>query len=382
MADTAEVVIIGGGVVGASIAYHLAKRGCQDILLVEKDSLASGSTGKGAGGMRQQFSSEINILLSIQSLAFFRRFEEETGYSADLRQYGYLILATTEEEWQAFQHNVALQRKLGVEVHLFSPQQVREMIPSLNVEDLKGATFCPTDGYADPYAVTQAFAAAARRLGTRIEEGREVTGVKIKAGKVRGVMTNRGDIDAPVVINATGPYAALTGRMAGLELPVQPSRRHIFVTAPTDALGREVPLVIDFHTGFWFRREGASLVFGMRNPLEPPSFNTSVDWGFLPTLAQKAAHRLPLLSEAGIMRAWAGLHEDTPDYHALLGEDEEVKGFYYAVGFSGHGFMHSPATGSLMAELVLGGKTSLDISSLSLRRFQQPGQLQPEGNFI
>jgi sarcosine oxidase subunit beta len=383
MDKAAEVVIIGGGVIGASVAYHLAKRGCRDVVVLEKDRLGCGSTGKCPGGIRQQFSTPINVMLSLESVKFFEHFEEETGSPADFHQRGYLILATTEEELEQFQQNVALQRRLGLEVSLLSPHQVKEMLPQLNVRDILGATFCPTDGYADPYAVTQGFASAAKSMGIRIYEQTEAVGVKIRGSKIQGVMTTGGEISTSIVVNAAGAHAALVAQMVGRDLPIRPSRRHVFVTTPLEGMPDDCPMVIDFHTGFWFRKEGPGLLLGMRNPDELPGFDTSVDWSFLPTIARFASHRLPLLKDAGIIRGWAGLHEDTPDYQAILGEVPGVERFICACGFSGHGFMHSPAAGRLVAEIVINSKDlDVDISALAPDRFEKQRLPPKEKNFI
>lgn len=377
----AEVIVIGGGVIGCSIAYHLAKLGCRDVAVLERHYIGSGSTEKCPGGIRQQFSTEINVKLSMESVKFFERFEEETGHTPDFRQHGYLMLATTEEEMEMFRQNVALQREIGLEVYFLSPQEVKEIVPQLNIDDILGATYCPSDGYADPYSVVQGFASTAKRLGVKIYEQVEVIGIKVKGERVQGVLTTESEFEAPTVVNAAGAYAAQVGRMAGLSIPVRPSRRHIFVTTPLNGIPKGSPMVIDFHNGLWLRREGPGLIFGMRNPKEPEGFNTSIDWEFLTTIAEAASHRLHLLSrDTGIMRGQAGLHADTPDYHAILGKASAIQGLFLACGFSGHGFMHSPAVGRLMAELIL-GKEPLSLLSLSLDRFK--GQAyQKEGSFI
>jgi len=367
-----DVIIIGGGVIGCSIAYHLAKLGYGDVVVLEKDTIGSGSTAKCPGGIRQQFSTETNIKLSMESVKFLEHFEEETGYPADFRQYGYLMLAANEEELELFRQNVALQRKLGLKVYLFSPQQAKEMMPQLNVEDIVGATYCPTDGYADPYSVVQGFASAAMRLGVKIHEKTQVFGIKVAEGRMRGVLTTQGRFEAPITVIAAGAYAGQVGKMVGIDIPIRPSRRHVFVTTPLDEIPKKSPMVIDFHTGFWFRREGASLIFGMRKPSEPEGFNTTVDWGFLPALGEVACQRLPTLSSTGVMRAQAGLHADTPDYSAIIGNLPDIEGLYLACGFSGHGFMHSPAVGKAVAELILGAEaSSSDIPSLPLDRFEK-----------
>ena len=383
MPDTAGVVIIGGGVVGTSIAYHLAKMGCRDVVLLEKDRLGEGSTGKCPGGIRQQFLSELNIRLSMASVDFFRNFEEEIGYPADFRQCGYLILATTPVQLEAFRNGVVLQQKLGINVSLLSPQEVQDFMPQLNVADILGGTFCPTDGYADPYQVVQGFASRARELGVTIRQETKATGIIIKSGKVKGVTTPIGTIQTENVVDAAGPYATLVAGMADLEIPVHPYRRHVFFTGDVNEIRAFSPMVIDFATGFWFRKEANSCLMGMRNPDEPSSFNTATDWGFLPTLGETACHRVPLLGNTGIARGWAGLHSDTADRNPILGRVDEVAGLVLAAGFSGHGFMHSPMVGKLVAELILHGETpSLDISALSLDRFRHGRVIPGEGMFI
>ncbi|MCJ7654167.1 MAG: FAD-binding oxidoreductase [Dehalococcoidia bacterium] len=373
MGKSTEVIIIGAGVIGCSIAYHLAKMGCHDVIVLEKSYIGSGSTEKCAGGIRQQFATEVNIKLSMESVKFFERFEEETGYTADFRQYGYLMLATTADEVKQFKGNVALQQKLRVDVRLISPQDARKILPQLNVKDVLSATFCPTDGYADPYSVVHGFARAAKSLGVKILEGTPITDIILERDKVTGVVTPGGRYYAPVVVNATGPWAKEIGRMLGIDIPVAAHKRHIFVTEPVKELQKNLPMIIEFKNGFWFRREGKCLVFGMRNPDETESYDISIDWEFFSAhLAVVASNRLPLLNNVGIMRAQAGLHEDTPDANAILSTVPEVEGLYLACGFSGHGFMHSPAVGRIMAELILGKGSALPgISPLSLQRFGQ-----------
>ena len=367
--DTIEVIIIGAGVIGCSIAYHLAKMGCHDVTVLEKNFIGSGSTERCAGGIRQQFSTEANIKFSVESVRLFERFEEETGHPADFRQNGYLMLATTEEELDIFRQSVALQRSLGVEVNLLSPQEAREIVPRLNIEDVLSATYCSADGYADPYSVVQGFAFAARRLGVKIYQETEVTGIR-RTGRTWCVTTVKGELRSPAVIVAAGAWTGQIGKMVGTNIPVHPSRRHIFVTTPLQEIAKDAPMVVEFHNGFWFRREGPGLIFGMRNPEEPEGFDTGVDWGFLPIIAEAASHRLPFLSDIGVGRAQAGLHEDTPDANAIIGKVPGMKGLYLACGFSGHGFMHSPAVGRMVAELVLEKSSASELLPFTLERFK------------
>ncbi len=367
----ADIVIIGAGAVGCSIAYHLAAMGCRNVLVLDKDRIGEGSTAKCAGGIRQQFSTETNIRLSMESVRFFEHFEEITGHPADFRQHGYLMLATTESCLETFRQNVATQRKMGLRVELLCPRDVNDIVPQLNVGDVLGATYCARDGYADPYSVVQGFAAAARGRGVRFQEDAEVKSIIVTQGRIGGVVTTKGAFPAPVVVNAAGAYAGMVGRMVGLDIPVHPSRRHIFVTAPVAEVRQDAPMVVEFENGFWFRREGPSLIFGMRNPEEREGFDIAVDWAYFPKLAGVAVHRLPLLETTGIVRGQAGLHEDTPDDNGIVGKVPEIGGLYLACGFSGHGFMHSPAVGRLMAELILRGDADREVlSDLSLDRFR------------
>jgi sarcosine oxidase subunit beta len=373
--ERADVVIIGGGVVGTSTAYHLAKLGCRDVILLEKEiGLGMGSTGRSVGGIRQQFSTPTNIRLSMDSVKQFHRFAEELDVPARFHWVGYLFLISTDEDWEAFQRNVALQRSLGVkEVQLLSPEEVLDLVPQLNVEDLRGATFCPTDGFGDPYEVCMGYAEGAKRLGVRILLETEAVGIRVEKGRVRAVQTSKGEIETRWVVNAAGPYAGVVGRMAGVELPIQPFRRQVFVTDLFDGLPETFPMVIDFAPSFYFRREGAGVLMGMTDKEEPPSFNTNMNWGFLDKVVEQALHRVPVLAEAGLMDAWAGLYDTTPDDNPILGPIPGVEGFLCAAGFSGHGFMHSPMTGQVMAELIVDSHPSLDLTELSIERFTREG---------
>ncbi len=370
MIHSAEVVIVGGGVMGASTAYHLARRSVHPVIILERDQLASGSTSLSAGGIRYQFSSEANIRIMLESVPVFERFAEEFDTEIDFRQDGYLFLATTQETWADFQTNVALQQRLGVPVRLLSPEDVHALAPYLHLDDVIGGTFCPKDGYADPYSVAMGFAKKARELGVYVAEKTEVTGILVEKGRVVGVETSRGKISAPVVVNVAGAWAAQVGRMAGVELPVRPYRRQIFITHPFDALPPRIPMIIDFEPSFYFRREGPGILMGMTDKDEPSSFNTDVDWGFLVQVVEKAVYRAPVLEKAGFMRGWGGLYAITPDDNPIIEKDVGgVEGFYCAVGFSGHGFMQSPAVGRILADLITSGDAGLDLSDFRLERF-------------
>ncbi|MDH4265059.1 MAG: FAD-binding oxidoreductase [Deltaproteobacteria bacterium] len=370
MEKTAEIIIIGGGIIGASIAYHLAQKGAKGVVLLEKGMLGEGSTAKCAGGIRAQFSTEINIRFSLKSLKFWNRFEEITGVDLGFKKVGYLFLATTEEEWAVFQANADRQHQLGIPVELLSPQEIKYRWPFLKMDDLQGGTFCTWEGYAGPYEAVSGFAKGARRGSVKIHEGTEVLGIHQKNGKIISVRTAQGDIASPIVVNAAGPYAGEVGKMAGVEVPVLPYRRQLFFTAPFPWISDSIPLVIDFHRAWYFRRESAGLLIsGPKDNF--PSFNINVDYDAMVEVAENSIYRVPLMEKAELNRGWAGSYEISPDNHAILGEAPACQGFFLANGFSGHGFQHSPAVGQVMAELILGEKPSIDISCLSVDRFRQ-----------
>ncbi len=375
MRERADVCVIGGGVIGCSIAYHLARTSPLKIVLLERGHLGGGSTGRSAGGVRRQFLTEIHIQLSIKSLKMFQAFREETGWDPDFRKIGYLFLLTTEEERTRFRKAVELQRHLGVHVEVLSPSEIQSLAPCLRVDDLIEGTFTTDDGYASPYQVVWGYAERAADLGVDIREHREVSGVIVHRGRVQGVESQGGEIATPVVINAAGPYAGPVGEMAEVEVPVTPWRRQLFVTAPLSELGREVPVTIDVHRNWYFRcEEGGALIPAPTDGQS--SFNTTVDWDVVAEVRAAGVHRLPALAQAEIVRGWAGLYDISPDNHPIMGESE-VSGFYLACGFSGHGFMHGPVAGKLMAELILDGRTTgIDITPLSPQRFREGKLIQ------
>jgi len=370
----AEVIIIGAGIIGTSLAYHLAKLGLQDVIVCERDTIGSGSTEKAGGIIRQQCPTEVGINFSLESIEFFERFEEETGHTADYRKCGNLCLFNAEEDLQASRRNADLQRKLGGdEVHFLSPKEAKGLIPEINIEGLVGASYCPTDGKADPYSLAQGFASGARRLGVKIYEGTEVIGIKVDGGRVRGVLLKDREIESPLVVNAGGPWAKQIGKVVGLDIPVRPYRRNRFFTAPTDKISKNAPLIRYRHddmTAFSLRREGLGLTFTMLDHNEPESLDATVDWDFLPIMLDIGMRPFPFLGDIGIKRGEGGLREDTPDLHPILGEAREVEGFYLACGLSGRGIMHSPAVGRIMAECITGKGQSPVISLLSLDRFK------------
>jgi len=367
----ADIILIGGGIIGLSIAYHLGQKKAGKIVLLEKGQLGEGSTSRCVGGIRTQFSTEINIRFSLESLKTFNQFEEEFGVNPELKKIGYLFLATTEQDVKVFKENILLQKRFGIPVEWLDANEIRRRYPYLKVEDVLGGTFCSWDGYAGPNEVLHGFASGARRAGVKIHEGTEVKEVLIRNGKVTGVRTVKGEISSPVVVNAGGPYASLIGEMAGLSIPVKPLRRQVFVTAPFHLTDQVTPLTIDFHRGWYFRRELDG--FLLSGPLDrEPSFNTQTDYEAMVEASENAIDRVPAFEKARIARGWAGLYEISPDNHAILGKVPQLEGLILANGFSGHGFQHSPAVGKVISELIVNGRaTTLDIATLSIERFEK-----------
>ena len=374
----ADVVIVGGGVMGASTAYHLALKGCKKVVLLERNPLfGQEATGKCAGGIRYQFATEVNIRLSLLSLPMLHRFEAEMGQAIDLRRCGYLFLLTQEEDVQAFRASLTLQHRLGVMTEWLPGDQIWSRLPFMRLEDILGATWNPQDGLVDPNSVVQGYIAGAKRLGATCLTDVEVMNISLKKGCIHGVKTKLGDIETPIVVNAAGPWAAQMGGMIGLDIPIVPVRRQIAVTTPIPWLPPDFPFIIDFAKNLYFHREGPGILTGMSNLNEPPSFIQDVDRGWELKHFDEAMARMPLLEEVGISSRWAGLYEVTPDAHPILGKVPEVKGFYCINGFSGHGLMHGPICGLLLAEEILDGKShTLDITSLSLTRFREGKAIQ------
>jgi sarcosine oxidase subunit beta len=368
----ASVVIVGGGVMGVSAAYHLASRGQTDVLLLERsDLLGQGATGKCAGGIRHQFGTEINIRLSIESIRMLEQFETEPGQAIGLHQCGYLFLLTRPDDVAAFERNVALQRKLGVMTEWLTPEDVRQRVPLLWTDDVLAGTFFARDGLCDPSGVVGGYASGARRLGATLLTEVEVTGVRVRGDRVVTVVTRDGEVQTDSFINAAGPLAADIGQMLGLQLPITPLRRQMLVTTPLPEVPADFPFVIDFATGLYFHREGPGILTGMANPDEGPSTDERVDLEWEAYQLGMAVGRMPLLERAGLAHHWAGLYEMTPDAHPLIGQLEPLTNAYVVAGFSGHGFMHGPIAGKLLAEIILDGRahTLQDMTALSPSRF-------------
>lgn len=375
------MVVAGGGIVGASVAYHLALRGVRDVVVLERDTLGSGSTSRNAGGIRLQFSTETNVRLSQRSIPMIERFADETGVDPELHQVGYLFLITAERDVAVFERSLELWRRLGVPAERLERDAVHALFPELRVDDVRFATFCPKDGYCDPTSLLHGYVSRARDKSVRFEEGEPVTAVSSERGRVVAVRTPKREIACGTLVDAAGPWAAQVAALAGVTIPISPLRRQIFVTDPVAGLDHDFPLTVEMATSFYFHRESGGVLMGMADPADTPGFDDSVNWDFLPTIVERALDRLPRLEQANVKTGWAGFYEDTPDKHPVLGRVDGLEGFVCAAGFSGHGLMHAPAAGEAIAELIVDGRTTLDISQLALSRYAR-GELVTEHNVI
>ena len=377
----ARVVVIGGGVMGLSTAYHLAKQGVQDVVLVERGELGAGSTCKAAGGVRAQFSDAVNIELGMRSLEVFRNFPELFDQDIDLDECGYLFLLEREEDLRTFERNVELQRSMGLESRIISVEEAKELSPLISTEGLIAGVWSPEAGHCTPESVVQGYARAARALGVRIIRHCEVTDVVREGDTITAVETAQGSIATDTVVCCAGAWSRALGDTVGVDLPVDPVRRELLVTEAMPDLPANVPFTIDFSTTMYFHREGPGLLVGMSNQDEEPGFSLEHTDEWLEQVVDAAGRRVPVLEEVGMASRWAGLYEVTPDHNALIGEAEGVSRFLYATGFSGHGFLQGPAVGQVMADLVAGNTPVVDVSALHGRRFEGAG-LRPEFNIV
>ncbi len=385
MRQTADHLVIGGGCIGVSIAYHLARRKTGSVMLLERaDFLGQESTGKCAGGIRAQFSTEINTRLSLLSIDAFERWQDEIAAPFQYRQWGYLFLLTSEELERNFRQNHAMWTKLGMKVEWLGPDDVARRFPYVNMEGVRGATFHARDGFGDPNDITQGYAQAARRHGADIETGVEVTGIELDVTRrrVTGVKTNRGDISCKNLILATGAWTRKAAHWAGVDVPIEPLPRQIIVTDKFDRISDPWPMTVDLSTTLYCHRESGGVLIGMSNAEQKPTFETVFDEDYGDKMLMTAMHRIPVLEHAAPKHRWSGLYETTPDHHPIFGPLAPVAGLYVCAGFSGHGLMHAPAAGLLTSEILLDGKaTSLDISPLYMARFAG-GVLIDERNVI
>lgn len=384
---TADVVIVGGGIVGASIAWHLAQEKCGSVLMVEREPRqGGGSTGKATGGIRAQFGTEINVRMSLYSIRFFAEFKEHVGTSAGYLPYGYLFLALTDEEWRTLCASREKQAAAGLnEVELLSRSELAELVPQVRNNDVVGASFCPIDGFLDPSAAMHGFTRAAIDRGARLELETRVKGIETDERGVAAVVTSHGTISTRTVVNAAGPWAAEVARFAGVELPVTPLRRQLVAVDAELDLAQNAPMILEAGGGFHFRRgpwasDQTPLLMGGIGPRQKPGFDTSFDDELAAEVIRRAHHRLPGMKNPvmNTTHSRAGLYEMTPDHHAILGEAPELRGLFLANGFSGHGVMHSPATGRIVADLIVRGRSSeFDIAPLRPERFAE-GSLMHE----
>lgn len=379
-----DVVIVGAGIVGTCMAYWLVKKGVKSIAVLEKGiGPGNESTGKSAGGIRAQFSNELNIRMQIEAVRFYERFEKEIGGHVDFVQAGYLFMVTSDELRKSFQRNVQLQRKLGLSVEELTPAQVRAKVPFVETSDVLYGTYCATDGYADPTGAAQALWNWTRERGVKYFFQAEVKGVRAQGNRVLGVQTDQGEFEGSLFLNGAGAWSNEIAKMAHTEVPVYPLRRMLFITKPIppDVIPAVIPMTIDMDTGFYCRRESGGLLLGMEDDNEPPGFNLTMQWEWLEVLIEKAIPRIPALAQCEIMRGWAGLYDQSPDHSAVLGRIPGYSNFFIVSGFSGHGFMQAPIATRLVAELMVDGKASMDIGPLRCERFKE-NQPMHEANVI
>lgn len=384
--ERASVVIIGGGVMGASAAFHLAEAGVTDIVLLEMDEFASGSTSKAAGGVRAQFSDPVNIALGARGLEAFENFHIRPGYEIDLHQVGYLFLLTTPEQVEIYTQSAALQNSMGIETRIISREEAQELSPAAITDDVIAASYHPRDGYCSTENVVLGYIGGARRLGAKAFTQVSVTGIEVADGRITGVHTSAGTIATDAVICTAGAWSSQIGAMAGVDLPLVPMRRQILVSEPLpEALRDRFPdnqaFTIDAGTTFYWHREGPGVLYGMSYQAETPGFKLQYSDEWLGDLGEAMERRCPELLEIGIAHQWAGLYEITPDHNALVGESTTVSRFLYATGFSGHGFLQGPAIGEVLRDLYLHRDPVIDVRPFTAERFAT-GHLRGEVNIV
>jgi sarcosine oxidase subunit beta len=374
--QTADVVVVGGGIVGSSIAYHLTEQGCRNVIVVEREAhQGKGSTGKSMGGVRAQFSTPVNIQMSLYSIPFYAEFDDRLGFPAGYRAQGYLFLATSEAHLRYLATNMEKQVMMGLKtVEKISTADIARLYPQLRTDDVLGGNFCSTDGFVDPYSAMTGFMTRATEQGARLWRGTEVTGISLDCNGVAAVNTSRETIATRNVVNAAGPWAAQIAKMVGIDLPVVPLRRMLVPTEPFDQYPHTAPMTIDMSNGFHFRPEALGFLLAWNDPEETTGYKTDFEPTFIEKILERAANRVPCFENVAVnpKKAWAGLYEMTPDHHPILGPVPEAPGFFCANGFSGHGVMHAPATGKILSDLILRGETELiDASLLNLQRFAE-----------
>jgi sarcosine oxidase subunit beta len=377
-----DAIIVGGGIVGLATAFNLAKAKFGDILLLEKELfVGSGATAKCAGGIRAQFSSKVNIEVSIKSIEVFEHFEEITGEPALYDKVGYMFLLTDDATVEPYTKAYELQKSVGLDVRMIDSDEVAKLAPPVRTDDVIKATFCPRDGLGDPHEFLQGYFRASKRLGVEIVTETPVTGILVSGGKVTGVKTPAERFWSPLVINAAGPYAKVIGEMANVRIPVEPYRRQIVTTGQLDFIPDTMPMVVDVSSGLYCHKESRGLLMGWADGSVEPGFDESQDPDYNDNILMKALDRIPRLETAEVANSWAGLYETTPDHHAILGFADEVEGFFIIGGFSGHGFMHAPGAAVIAAEMIARKGPSIDVSRLAPNRFVG-GSIEEEVNVI
>lgn len=382
MREQADAVIIGGGIIGLSVAFYMAKAKYGRIVVLEKESfLGSGATSKAAGGIRAQFSTKVNIEMSQVSERLFCRFKEDTGHEATFDRVGYMFLLEEDDVVARFTKQVELQKSLGLNVELLKPEEIHALAPHVSLDGIRMATFSPDDGLGDPHEFLSGYERAARDMGVDIELEAEVTAIALEGSEVKGLSTPKGDISTPVIINCAGAQGGLIGEMLGVKVAVVPVKRQIVTTGALDFVKPNFPMVVDVKSGLYCHKESQGMLLGWADNSVKPSFDISIDPDYTDAILEKALDRIPQLETAEVANQWAGLYETTPDHHAIVGFDAKIKGVFHCTGFSGHGFMHAPAAGLVTSEIITGKKPSVDITALSPSRFAV-GSLVDETNVI
>ncbi len=379
MNRSADIVIIGGGIIGSSLAYYLAQRGVRDVVVLERDYISSGSTGRCGAGVRQQWGMEMNCRLSKGSVDIFEELSDELDMDIEFRQGGYLVLIENENQIEQMTKNITLQNSLGIPSKMISNEEAREIVPYLRPDSYIKATFCQTDGHANPFLTNFAYARAAKRMGATFLRGTEAKEIVFDGDRIVGVKTADEVIHTNAVVNAAGGYSHEVAQMAGIDLPTYSERHQILVTEPLASLFDA--MVISFVSGIYLQQvPHGSFVLGIGEK-EDPSYNTRSTWEFLETVSRELVSILPIMEKVRIVRQWAGLYNKTPDCQPIVGEYEGLPGFYNAVGFSGHGFMLAPMTSTILAQIICGEEPSIDISALSATRFAR-GELVLEPSVV
>ncbi len=382
MRKSAEVIIVGGGISGCSIAYNLAKKGVKDIVVLEKRFICGGSTGACGAGVRMQWGTEMNCRFSKFSIELYQKANETLEYDGDIefRQSGYLLISDDERELAQFEKNIEVQHECGIPSRMVTLKEAKELVPHLNTDILKGAAFCEKDGFLNPFLTTDAFYRAARRMGVEFHTNTTVTDIAVENGRVTGVLTDKGFIASNRVVNAAGGFSKEIAAMAGVTLPVYKERHQILVTEPVESI--QGPMVMSFGMNLYVQQSPhGSFIMGRGDDGEPRDGRVTSSWHFLDGMAATVCRVLPPIGKLRLVRQWAGLYNITPDRQPIYESSEEVSGFYMAVGFSGHGFMFGPMTGVVMSELILGEEPTVDISKLSLKRFER-GEMMFEPSVV